>query len=335
MAILGLDIHKQKSTVAVLSEDPTDDDLIDKYTVRNNTIGDVAEQYAGGKAALEATGNYFAIYDTLDEQMEVVLANPLKLSWITEAKTKTDKIDAEKLAVLLKTGHLPESYVPPMPIRHRRELVRARYRLQSTRKQWKNRVHSLLDRHGILPESAVFSEEGRQFLEKLSLDGEGEYLLANAVATIDEATEKLDEIDRRIASIARDVPDVNLLVSTPGIGPVRGLTIHAELGEVDRFSDQEALVSYAGMDPTVHQSADTRKSGSMSKQGSPYLREAVISAAHTAVHAAKEPYLSNYYWKLRDGRDKHPLTARCATGRKLLESLYFMLTREEKWNPPT
>jgi len=53
-------------------------------------------------------------------------AHPLKVKAIAEAKIKTDEIDSETLAHLLRANLLPESYVPPKEIRDLRELVKRR-----------------------------------------------------------------------------------------------------------------------------------------------------------------------------------------------------------------
>ncbi|MFA7249362.1 MAG: IS110 family transposase [Dehalococcoidia bacterium] len=73
------------------------------------------------------------------------------------------------------------------------------------------------------------------------------------------------------------------LTSIPGIGPVLAGTILAEIGDVHRFPRLEALVAYAGIDPSVFESGQfhaTRQH--ISKRGSPHLRRALFLAAHSA-----------------------------------------------------
>lgn len=334
MACIGVDVHKDASTVAVFSEDPTESEPIEKTRVDNENLGDFAERYAGSDAVLEATGNYFTVYDTLAEHVEVTLANPLKLSWITESDQKTDEIDAEKLAKLHRVDMVPESYVPPEEIRRYRELTRARQTLVQDRTKWKNEIHALLDRHGIRYDGDLFTQEGRDFLETLDLDGRGNLLLEQWLDLIDDLSAKKETLDEEIVAVASTIDEVELLLTIPGVGPYRALVIHAELGEIERFDGEEAVVSYAGLDPTVKESGETRKEGSISKRGNSQLREVLVGAARTAVQTSKDPYLSDFYWRLREERNKPALVARVATARKLLVSIYHMLTREEKYNPP-
>jgi transposase len=80
---------------------------------------------------------------------------------------------------------------------------------------------------------------------------------------------------------------------------------------------------------------DSRTEGSISKQGNKYLRTAVVQGAWRAVHQGNDPYLSRFYHRLRDQKNKPEKVARVATGRKLLVSIFHMLTREEEYDPPT
>jgi transposase len=334
MAYIGIDVHKKASSVVVLPEDQTENDPIEEIRVKNANLDDLAARYSGSSAVLEATSNYFTIYETLSEHLDVTLANPLQLDWITAAAQKTDDIDAEKLASLLKVDMVPESYVPPKEIRRRRELTRSRQRLVKEQTRFKNEIHALLDRHGILYEGDLFSQAGLEFLEELELAEPGEMLLEQWLELIADLEAKQADVDEKIAETAAEVEAVQRLVTIPGVGPYRGLVIHAELGEIDRFESGDAVVSYAGLDPTVHESADSRTEGSISKRGNSQLREVVVSAAKTAVHTSEDPYLSEFYWRLRDGKNKPALVARVATGRKLLVSVYHMLRKEEPYDPP-
>lgn len=107
-----------------------------------------------------------------------------------------------------------------------------------------------------------------------------------------------------------------------------------EIGEVDRFDRANEVVSYAGLDPVVRESPDSRTEGSISKRGNGYLRWILVQSAHTAVHNAKDPYLSEFYWRLRNKRNRPHKVAVVATARKLLVLIFHMLRNEEVYDPP-
>jgi len=102
------------------------------------------------KIAMEAGYCWQPIYDALKEKgYDVRLAHPKKVKAFAKAKAKTDNINSETLAHLLRADLLPESYVPPMDIRELRDLVMRWAFLVGMRTKIKNRVHAELARRGI------------------------------------------------------------------------------------------------------------------------------------------------------------------------------------------
>jgi transposase len=92
---LGIDVHRDDSRVDVLDEDGK---VVEEDRVGNPTPEEVAEAYAGSKAAIEATSNYYTIYDTLDEYLDVVVADPQQAKAIGTVEVKNDRVDANLLA---------------------------------------------------------------------------------------------------------------------------------------------------------------------------------------------------------------------------------------------
>ena len=88
-------------------------------------------------------------------------------------------------------------------------------------------------------------------------------------------------------------PAAQRLLSIPGVGQSTAALITAEVGEISRFDRHEELVSYAGLDPMVHQSGETDVHGSISKEGSAPLRWALVQCAHVLVKY--DDYLGNFY----------------------------------------
>lgn len=335
MPVIGIDLHKHESQVAVLPDEPSDDGPLEEVRVANANLDEIAARYEGSQAVIEATSNYYTIYDRLSKHLEVAVANPLELSWIAESSHKTDEIDAEKLAELKRADIVPESYVPPEEIRALRALTRGREHLVDERTKWKNEVHALLDQYGVEYKRELFSVNGREFLAELTLEDPGEILLETYLETIDELTEKIESLSDEIETRAEEIPEVKRLETIPGVGALTALQIYAEIGEIERFERAAELVSYAGVDPSVRESADSRTEGSISKQGNKYLRTAVVQGAWRAVHNGQDPYLGKFYTRLREQKNKPEKVARVAAGRKLLVSIFHMLTRKEDYNPPT
>jgi transposase len=163
MYYLGFDVHKDDSHVAVLDDDG---EVVEEARIQNASLGNIAEQYAGSKAVIEATSNYYTIYDTLDEYLDVVVADPTQTKAIGYAEVKNDRLDAKLLAQLRRAGMIAESYVPPEELRERRALVRGRKWLVEKRTDFKNEVHALLDKEGISCDWDPFSVNGREILSE-------------------------------------------------------------------------------------------------------------------------------------------------------------------------
>jgi transposase len=97
-------------------------------------------------------------------------------------------------------------------------------------------------------------------------------MLDHWLEAIDEFTEKIRRIQHEIEKTAAAVNELDTLMTAPGIAAYSGLMIHGEIGEVERFDRANEVVSYAGLDPVVRESGDSRTEGSISKEGNGYLR---------------------------------------------------------------
>jgi len=83
---LGIDVHKQYAQVAVIDEAG---EIAEEVRVENANLDELAQQYAGSQAAIEATSNYYHIHDTLSEYLDVVVAHPKELIQIANSDKKT------------------------------------------------------------------------------------------------------------------------------------------------------------------------------------------------------------------------------------------------------
>jgi transposase len=266
---LGIDLHDHDAQVAVVNDDGN---LQNEIRLPTNRLDELAEEYAGSEAAIEASSNYRPAYEMLDEHLDVTLANPSKNRVIADATTKTDRLDAKRLAHLLHTGWIAESYVPEDEIRELRDLVRARKSLIDERTAEKNRVRAVLKRTDNTYDSELFGPTGREFLAELSLSNPDQAIIEAHLGVIDELDEQIEVLDEKIEQRVLESPAAQLLLTIPGVGQTTAAVIVAELGEIDRFDTDKEVVSYAGLDPVVYQSGETELQGSISKEGPGALR---------------------------------------------------------------
>jgi len=138
---------------------------------------------------------------------------------------------------------------------------------------------------------------------------------------MDLLQEQIHLIDQSIADLMAQIPQ--FITTIPGVGPVTGAAILAEIGDINRFESSDKLVAYAGIDAAVYQTGQFEAAEThMSKRGSPYLRHALWQAASMTV--LYEPELKAFYQSKRD-QGKHHGTAIGAVCRKLLARIFVIL----------
>ena len=124
------------------------------------------------QAVVEASYSWGPMYDWLDEVAKsVVLAHPAKVRAIAEARVKTDKIDSETLAHLLRADLIPAAYAPSRDIRAIKRVLRQRMFFVRVRTMLKNRISALLAQHDVVkPDvSDLYGKEGLRWLKGLKL----------------------------------------------------------------------------------------------------------------------------------------------------------------------
>jgi transposase len=320
---VGLDVHKRYCYAAVLN---SEGELVQEGKFLN-TLEEL-DQFLlglepGSELVMEASSIWEELYDhTTERGFAVTVAHPLKVRAIASARIKTDRLDAQTLAHLLRAGLIPACYVPQPAIRELRSWVRHRACLVRWRTQVKNKIHRLLAQQGILPTfSDLFGKAGLQFLRRLCLPPSLQPLLQDYLAIVEVLNERIRLTTQQLEQQALTNSQAQLLTSVPGVGIYSALLLLAEIGEIDRFPSGKQLCSYAGLVPRVHQSGNVEYYGRITKQGSRWLRWILVQAAHTTVRTPN--VIQRFYRKL--ARQKGSKVAIVAAARKLLTYIYQML----------
>jgi transposase len=253
--------------------------------------------------AVEAcTGWRFVVEELVAAGFAAHLAEPADTAALRGRKkrAKTDRADARHQRELLEQGRLPESWVPPAHILDLRELVRLRKTLNDQRVQWQQRIHAVLFHHGLAkPPHALTSKAGRAWLRHVDLPAPSLLLVLTGLAQIEDAAAQTVPIDRWLAAYARHQPGCRALIDQLyGIGPVTAPTILAELGDVRRFRNGDAVVRYTGLDVTVYSSDGKRSPGHLSRQGPEVARWALFEAAKSTARTTAPDH--DYYDTVRE-----------------------------------
>lgn len=358
----GLDVHK-KSVVACRIT-PQDDSWREETRTFGTmtpdllTLADWLREAGVTQVAMESTGVYWKpIYNLLESEFSIILVNAKHIKYVPGRKT--DVKDAQWIAQLLQHGLLKASFVPPMPQRHLRDLVRYRTKLIQDRTQEVNRVQKVLEDANLklasvvsdvmglsareMLSSLIAGQDDPQFLAQLargrmrSKIEELERALSGHVAehhrlllslhlrhidTLTELIEQLSqEIDQHIEPFDQD-EEMDRLDGIPGVGPQVAQTILAELGtDMSRFPTAAHAVSWAGLAPGRNESAGRNQSAKTVK-GNRHLKSMLVQAAHT-VARSNDNYLGALFRRLAARRGKK--RAAVAVARSMLVIAYHML----------
>lgn len=295
----------------------------------------LADRYPGEvRAVVESMTGARFVHDTLEGHGWVVeVADAQRVKALAPLTAKTDRIDARVLAELSVRDLIPAIWLPPPQTRGMRELGRFRLHLVKHRTGLKNRIHSGLIAHGLsVPVSDLFGVAGRRLLEGLELEPAWERTTAATLEVIDHLNEQIKACEVTLRDAATGHPEVALLQTLPGVGPILGFTIATEIGDIDRFPTAKHLVGYTGLCPRVHQSGDLDRRGPLTKHGPRWLRWAYVEAA---VRASRHPRYQARHQSIvrRLGPHRGPNVARVDTARRLAHATWWMLTKGETFNP--
>jgi len=322
---VGIDVHRKRSQVAVVTEDGTVQ--LNKNVVNGSTpmLRLIGELPAGTPVAFEAAFGWSWLADLLEDYgFEPHLVHPLRCKAIASARLKNDKVDAAMLAQLLRADLLPEAWLAPAKVRQLRAVLRHRISLVRLGTQLRNRIHAVAADHGYDRSASYWTGPGRGWLAELELPATSREIITDCLAVIDALAVLIDRIDGELHARAKADPRVKALRALPGVGEFTALVMVAEIGDITRFPNARKLASWAGLTPTVRGSDLHVRHGHISKQGSAWLRWAMNQAAQTA---KRSPQFAATYSAIARRRGKKIATI--AIARKLLTRAWHLLSEME------
>lgn len=333
---VGMDLGRNTMAVAVVTDDG---ELVDEWSVRPDGpgLGRLVDRVGSAEpvyGVIESMTGARFIYDfCTDAGWTMMMANAHAVKGISRIAAKTDRIDARILADLSRRDLVPSIWIPSQQVREDRELARFRLHLVKHRTGLKNRVHAQMITWGRpCPVSDLFGRAGRHHLETLDLPEPWKTNMAATLEVIDHLDGQIKQCETELRHQGINHPYVPLLKTIPGVGDILAYTIAAEIGDINRFDSPKKLVGYTGLTPRVHQSGDSDWRGPLTRNGPKYLRWALIEAA---VHGCRHPAFAAKHQrtKQRLGKQRGAKVARVETARRITTAIYWMLTRQEQFNP--
>ena len=326
MSIIGCDLHTRYQVVAWI--DASTGEI--KVRRLEHATGEVKSFYAawprGAVVGIEATFPALWFERLLSEcGHELWVGDAARIRASEVRQQKTDGRDAEHLLDLLRTGRFPRIWVPSAEERDLRQLLVYRLKLVRARTMAKNQLHALAISQGVCRKHKLWSVRGRAELESLALLPWAARRRKELLEELDRLEAAVAELDRAVEEAGRERPEVALLRTHPGVGPIVGLAYVLTLGPVERFPNSRKVVSYFGLNPREHSSGGKQRLGAISKQGNSLMRWLLVEAGQTA--ARLDPELHRAYQRLKKRRVSG--VAKVAIARRLAVRLYWMLRTQK------
>ena len=281
---------------------------------------------------LESTTNAWHVYDLLAPRVErVVVANPIRVKQIANARVKTDVRDTFILARLLAANLVPEVWVPPAHVREMRQLLSQRRQLVETHTQIVNRMHSVAHRHHLQHERGKrFNEKNTAWQKDKRLSRIEQFQLELEMENRAYIEKQISRIGKAVAKMSHQKPwadNMTYLMQLPGFGVITGMTVLAAIGDVQRFESAKKLASYSGLTGGLDQSGTHLVQKGITKEGRKELRWALVEAAQRAVKS--DPHWKRKFQEML--KRMHRNQAIVAIARQLLELVWYVLTRRQPY----
>jgi transposase len=330
----GIDLHTKKMYVCILDEKGEIREHKNMDTDPETFLATIAPYREDIVVAVECMFTWYWIADLCQKEgIPFVLGHALYMKAIHGGKAKNDKIDSKKIAVLLRGGMIPMSYVYPEKMRATRDLMRRRNHLMRKRAellahiQNTNSQYNLDESFGSI--SRPYQRRGRDIPGAFDHPAVKKSMEVNlkVIATYDVL---LDDLERSIMKLAihHDPVSYALLQSVYGIGKIGSLTILYEIEAIERFRRVQDFVSYARLVKCDRTSAGKSYGTGGAKIGNAHLKWAFSEAAVLFLRG-NEPG-KKYYERLikKHGKGK----ALSILAHKLGRAVYFILKNKEAFD---
>ncbi len=330
MPFAALDLHKREFE-AVIIDDNGQRLFSGRLPCTREALQSFAQQHLSlqHRIVVEATFNTWPVAALLEPYVaEVVISNPVRTRAIAEAKIKTDRVDANVLAQLLRLDYLPRVWQPDPATRRLRSATTERAALVADRTRVKNRIHAVLHQRLIpSPEGDLFRPANLHWLETLAIDPPGRESLGRHLRQLALIESEIKTMDDEAAQRAFHSPQIKLLMTLPGVDFTVAETLLAAYGDITRFPDPDKASSYLGLVPSTYQSGDRCYHGRITKQGRSHARWLLVEAAQ---HLDRHPGPLGVFFR-RIARKKNRNVAVVAVARKLVVIAWHMLRNNEPY----
>jgi len=320
----GIDLHSNNHVVVVI-------DTEDRRVYERRLVNDLSLTLQALSAykdtlqgiAVESTFNWYWLVDGLQEAgFNLKLVNTIAVKQYDGLKYSDDSHDAFWLAHLLRLGILPTGYIYPKAQRAVRDLLRRRaFLVRSASSQLISIQNQIWRTSGI---RISCNRIRKADFEPEQVDGYTRQAVDAGLAVLHTLQEETQRLERSALDAVKLSEEFRIVQTVKGIGPVLGLTIMLEVGDIHRFPSAGHFASYCRCVDSQRMSNGKKKGSGNTKAGNKYLSWAFSEAAHFAVRF--EPLAQRFYERKK--AKTNGIIAIRAVARKLARATWMMLKHQ-------
>jgi transposase len=297
---LGLDVHKESVTIAVLPSDAASPTQIDKLPYDLRKLRRYVERLGPAhtiRACYEASGAGYVLHrEFASWGVACTVIAPSLIPTKPGVQRKHDKYDAAQLARLFRAGELTAVHVPTEAEERVRDLVRCRATFQREILKSRHYILKFLARRGLVfREGTNWRQPHYEWLRRLAsarspLAAEDRVVFGEYLALLEYKLSRRDELDRQIEALALTpalAPRIARLQCFRGIDTHGAMVLATELSDWRRFGSARELMAFFGLVPREHSSGERQRRGSITKAGNSYVRHVLVQAAWSYRFAPK------------------------------------------------
>jgi transposase len=321
MWIIGCDYHPGVQQISFVDQETGECGNV-RLEHKNGEAEQFYRKLAGQKVrvGVEATGRMRWFERLLGELgFELWVGDPVKIKAAAAGRPHRDPEDADLILRLLLENRFPKIWMPSQEERDARQLVLHRHRLVQTRTRAKNQLQAMATSEGL--HRRVWSKAGQAELKQLALSRWGQVRRQDWLDLLEDLNERIDPLDKALLKQGQERPEVKLLMTHCGVGPVVATAFVTTICDPKRFESSKQVAAYLGLVPHEHTSGKGRQRlGHITKQGNSVLRGLLVEAAH--VVARHDPEWQRKYTRL--AMKKNRSIAAVAMARCLAVRLWWM-----------
>ena len=344
VAYIGLDLHATHSEFGVIDGQGKEQQR-HRLSTNPRLMNDWLDKLAANHKFLtveEGPLTQWISWQLRGNVDELLVCDPKENFWISRSAKKTDRIDAVKLAKLLRMGELREVWHPSQKndralftaaaahyVAMRREQVRLKHKIKSKFRRW-----GVLDVAG----QTIYSTNGRQnYLEQIDdtiiYDQLSSYytMMDHALQAQQRARKKLLATGKAMAG---DYDEITEFKKMSGIGPIGANLFSALVQTPHRFKKAGQLWRWSGLGIT-DRSSNGRPLGyqRLDPNGRTDMKDISFRAWKAGARQATEPNEVKRFYEKSLVDSNTPTNARLNTQRKILKVLWTIWRKQVRYNP--